>query len=314
MKQSIYIYSAFGPAQKGLLLQELNEKYNVIFHEEVLENMQFDVFANCDYCLGNIPLQWCLLPKKLKWLQLHSAGIDPYNQLTSPDFLITNLRGFFAESVAETTLAGILAFYRGIDRLANYKTDNQWVGSALRPSLHKLHRKKIWVLGGGSIANKFIELIAPFDCQITQTKLSELKLNAHSDDFFAKNAHLVDILVLILPEIPESIHYLNKERLSRLNANTLIVNTGRGSSIAEEDLKQILVEGKLMGAVLDVNEVEPIPSENTIWKLPNVILTQHTAGGWIEEKKEITQLFIKQLSKIERGEPLDNYVDCERGY
>lgn len=314
METTIYIYTKFDKDVKKYLSSQLTTNYAVYFHDELLENMQFETFIKCKYCLGNIPLTWCNANENLIWLQLNSAGIDPYNKLVNPPFSLTNLRGFFAESVAETTLAGILAFYRGIDKLIRYQSNNEWVGHALRPSLIKLHRKKVWVLGGGSIANKFIELIAPFNCEITQTTLSELKMNAHSNDFFEKRALNVDLLVLILPEIPETIHYLNKEKLSLLSANTLVVNTGRGSSIEEAELKKLLTENKILGAVLDVNEIEPIPTDNSIWKFPNVILTQHTAGGWAEEKMEIARFFIKQLRKKEEGIELENYVDCERGY
>ncbi len=314
MKDSIYIYTNFDVEVKKYISSELVTNYTIYFHDELLENMQLETFNKCKYCLGNVPLDWCDANENLIWLQLNSAGIDPYNKLVNPPFLLTNLRGFFAESVAETTLAGILAFYRGIDKLVMYQADNEWIGHALRPSLHKLHRKKVWVLGGGSIANKFIELLAPFNCQITQTSLSDLKMNTHSIDFFSKRAQSIDLLVLILPEIPETIHYLNKDKLSMLSANTLVVNTGRGSSIDEEELKILLVKNKILGAVLDVNEVEPIPVENSIWKLSNVILTQHTAGGWAEEKLEIAKFFIKQLRRKEVGIELENFVDCERGY
>jgi glyoxylate/hydroxypyruvate reductase len=314
MQKMIYIHTKFDNSVKQLIIDKIEAKYKVHFHDELLENMQFETFKKCSYCLGNVPFYWCQNAENLLWLQLHSAGIDPYHQLQKPKFRLTNLRGFFAESVAETTLAGILAFYRGLDKLTKYQLDNEWVGHALRPSLHKLHRKKVWVLGGGSIANKFIELIKPFDCDIIQTSLSELKANVHSIDFFKNNAKSIELLVLVLPEIPETIKYLHKATLSCLNANTLIVNTGRGSSIDQEILKEKLIKNEVLGAVLDVTELEPIPTNDSIWNMPNVILTQHTAGGWADEKMEIAQFFLQQLEKLELGKELENYVDCERGY
>jgi glyoxylate/hydroxypyruvate reductase len=311
---SIYIYTYFETPEKQLLKNQLEEKFEVIFHDEIPKDQQFEFFAKCKYCLGNIPLDWCKKTENLQWLQLHSAGIDPYNQLSEAKFPITNLRGFFAESVAETTLAGVLAFYRGYNQLTTLQNNKKWVGNVIRPTLEILHRKNVWVLGGGSIAYRFIDLIKPFDCKIEQSSLSELKLNAHSLEYFEKRAENADLLVLILPEIPETIHYLNKENLSKINAKTLIVNVGRGSSIEEQELKQLLANGKIKGAVLDVTELEPITVSDSLWEMPNVILTQHSAGGWDGESRGKVDFFLKQLDNLLNNKPLENIVDCERGY
>lgn len=314
MEASIYIYTKFENSEKEVLKQKLSNNYVLFFHDELLENMQFDAFKKCAFCLGNVPLDWCKSSENLKWLQLHSAGIDPYNTLVNPSFIITNLRGYFAESVAETTIAGILAFYRGIDRLNTLQLDNEWVGNVIRPSLQLLHRKKVWVLGGGSIANKFISLIQPYNCEIVQSTLRELKANAHSVEYFQKMGENVDILVYILPELPELKHHLRAETLSLLNANTLVVNTGRGSSINTSDLIDFLQKKQIRGAVLDVTEQEPLPVDNPLWKMENVILTQHSAGGWEDENIGKVNFFTSQLKKYELGNVLENLVDCERGY
>jgi phosphoglycerate dehydrogenase-like enzyme len=92
--------------------------------------------------MGNVPLNWAEESTKLQWLQLHSAGLDPYQQLSHSRFPITHLKGFFGQSVAETAVAGIMAVYRGIDRLSVLQTQNHWVGGSIRPSLHLLFRKK----------------------------------------------------------------------------------------------------------------------------------------------------------------------------
>ena len=312
--QQVYIYSKFETKEKDTLLNNLGVKYELHFHDEIIEKRQFEIFKKCSICLGNVPLDWCKESTNLKWLQLHSAGIDPYNLLENPTFLITNLRGYFAESVAETTLAGILAFYRGIDRLYGYQLNNHWIGQPIRASLQKLHRKKVWVLGGGSIANKFISLIKPYDCDITQSLLRNLKTNANSLDNFKNLAQNIDIIVLILPEIPELTHYLNQKTLTCLSPKALIVNSGRGSSVKTDDLKVFLQENKGAGAVLDVTEIEPLPKDDSLWGMNNVILTQHSAGGWEGENSGKVAFFLQQLSKFEIGGELENSVDCSRGY
>ena len=314
MLKQIYVYSKFSDFEKDYFQNLCAEKYILHFHDNIADNEQLSTFLQCQFCLGNVPLKWCYETENLEWMQLHSAGIDPYNQLAEQKFPITNLRGYFAESVAETTLAGIMAFYRGIDRLVRLQAEGKWVGNSIRPSLLKLHRNRVWVLGGGSIANKFIELLAPYNCQIIQTSLRDVIANSNSIEFFEKHSVDQDLIVLILPEIPESIHFLNADKIAKIEGKTVVVNVGRGSSIDESSLRTALKEGRIKGAVLDVTEVEPIAAYDAIWALPNVILTQHSAGGWDGEMLGKIDFFMKNLARFEAGEELENLIDTARGY
>ena len=70
----------------------------------------------------------------------------------------------------------------------------------------------------------------------------------------------------------------------------------------------------MSGAVLDVTEIEPLPKESPLWTLPNVILTQHTAGGRANEDSGKVELFIENTKRFERGEAIENKVDIARGY
>ena len=69
-----------------------------------------------------------------------------------------------------------------------------------------------------------------------------------------------------------------------------------------------------MGAVLDVTEKEPLPTENPLWNLSNVLLTQHSSGGWAEEAAEKVNFFLENLERFENVEELVNNVDLVKGY
>ena len=70
----------------------------------------------------------------------------------------------------------------------------------------------------------------------------------------------------------------------------------------------------IAGAALDVFETEPLPLENELWGLPNVIVSPHNAGYWEGHTNMVTKLFCENLRRFLAGKPLLNLVDKTRGY
>lgn len=115
-----------------------------------------------------------------------------------------------------------------------------------------------------------------------------------------------DVLVMVLPSTPETNGALSAARLARLPAHALIVNVGRGSTVAEGALVAALHEGRLAGAALDVTRVEPLPAQSPLWDAPNVIITPHGAGG---RPVGSAALIEDNLRRLLAGEELRNLVD-----
>ena len=99
-----------------------------------------------------------------------------------------------------------------------------------------------------------------------------------------------------------------------LKTTALFVNVGRGTNVDEKALIKILQAKRIMGAVLDVTETEPIPTENPLWDMDNVLLTQHSSGGWNEESSGKVKFFLENLERFEKGLKLLNIIDLEKGY
>jgi glyoxylate/hydroxypyruvate reductase len=303
----IYIYTPFAETEIQKLKDALSSNHEVFIRTELPEEQQETLFRTCQICYGNPPLSWLENNNTLQWLQLNSTGLDPYQKLTNYSFKFTHLKGFFAQSVAETALAGILGRYRRIDHLARLQSEQHWVGVPLRATLHLLHQAKVVILGSGAIGLKISELLTGFRCGTTI-------LNSKTISKLADYLPDTDILIATLPETNETIGLLDKTYLDMLKPSALFVNVGRGSVVDEAYLIKILQENKTMGAVLDVTETEPLPNDSPLWEMPNVLLTQHTSGGWAEESAEKIQFFLKNLEKFESGQELVNVVDLVKGY
>jgi glyoxylate/hydroxypyruvate reductase len=303
----IYIQTKFQDPENQAFKYALTPKYEIIFGNGDSSEANKVKFLDSEICFGNPPLQWLEETNTLKWLQLNTTGIDQYLGLKDFDFQFTNLKGYFGLSVAETTVAGILGVYRKIDELARLQTLKKWVGTPIRENLYLLSKKKVLVLGSGAIAQKIKQLLSGFECETT---LLDSKTVSQIADYLP----FTDILISTLPETTETKGLISKEYLEMLNSTALFVNVGRGTNVDEQALIEILQAKRIMGAVLDVTEVEPIPTESPLWEMENVLLTQHSSGGWIEESSGKVKFFLENLGRFEKGEELLNKVDLGKGY
>jgi phosphoglycerate dehydrogenase-like enzyme len=306
-KMKIYIQTKFQTTEIQAFKDALTPKHEVIFGDGDNSEANKAQFLNSEICFGNPPLDWLEEANQLKWLQLNTTGFDQYLGLKDFDFQFTNLKGYFGLSVAETTVAGILGVYRKIDQLARLQTLKQWIGVPIRENLYILSKKKVLVLGSGAIALKIKQMLSGFECETT---LLDSKTVSQIADYLP----FTDILISTLPETSETKGLISKEYLNMLNSTALFVNVGRGTNVDEKALIEILQAKRIMGAVLDVTEVEPVPAESPLWEMENVLLTQHSSGGWVEENSGKVKVFLDNLERFERGEELLNAVDLEKGY
>jgi phosphoglycerate dehydrogenase-like enzyme len=84
--------------------------------------------------------------------------------------------------------------------------------------------------------------------------------------------------------------------------------------VDEPALLDALRSGRLLGAALDVFEVEPLPPENPLWDLPNVLVSPHSASTVAAENARIIELFCENLRRYLDGRPLLNVLDKELLY
>ncbi|MER5988383.1 D-2-hydroxyacid dehydrogenase [Streptomyces sp. NPDC001787] len=272
--------------------------------------------AHADIALGNPRAAWVAEASRLRWLQLASVGIDGYLALDWPvlgcRLTVTNLGDVFADPVAESCLAGVLALYRGIDELTGLRTHGTWAKSAVRPRLRLLSGARVLVLGRGSIARRFAELLGPFGCPVSHFARGsgDIRTLAELDERLPG----FDVVVALLPGTPGTSGLLDARRLAMLRPGAVLVNAGRGSLVDEEALVSELSSGRLGGAVLDVTAQEPLPAGHPLWTCPNVILTQHTAGGSTDEGARVVDVFADNLSRFRSGAPLRNTVQWSRGF
>jgi phosphoglycerate dehydrogenase-like enzyme len=268
-----------------------------------------------DVALGEPSLIAQLLPRMtaLRWAQATWAGVEPLlNPSLRRDYVLTNARGVFGGMMSEYVFAYLLAHERRLlEKLAAQRA-GRWDPSP--PGT--LRGKQLGLLGVGTIGAALARTAKHFGMRVKgYTRASEdcadVDAYFHGDDR-ARFASDLDYLVSVMPATAGTRHVVNEALLGALPARAVFVNPGRGGVVDEPALAAALQEGRLAAAVLDVFHEEPLPPDHIFWRLPNVMITSHTAA--VSLPPDIAPVFIDNYRRLVRGEPLRYQVDFEQGY
>jgi phosphoglycerate dehydrogenase-like enzyme len=261
--------------------------------------------------------------KALKWLHLVSAGADRAvnkSLYVNDDIIVTNSAGAYGVSVAEHMLTLILSLLRKIPEFTMLKKEHKWDRS---PSVYSVYGSKALILGLGDIGTELARLLSALGAEVTGIKRNPQDIIKPDyikricgpdqlDELLAES----DIFALCLPATTETEGIISRERISKMKRSAVIVNAGRGSAIDQDALFEALSCNRIAGAGLDVTTPEPLPSDNPLWQLNNLILTPHIAGSadisYTNER--VFEIFYRNIRCIKDGIPMENTVDFARGY
>jgi phosphoglycerate dehydrogenase-like enzyme len=123
-----------------------------------------------------------------------------------------------------------------------------------------------------------------------------------------------DHVVLILPLTEATRGWFDEAKLRAMKPTAYLHNVGRGPLVPREPLMRALQEGWIAGAGLDVTVPEPLPSDDPLWDMPNVVLTQHCAGSSPHIDARIMAVYKENLQRFIDGRELLNRVNCSRGF
>jgi glyoxylate/hydroxypyruvate reductase A len=310
----IYCHSKLDHSLREKLTQTLNEQYTIEFGALLDLSTAQDAFKKADYILGNPPLEWFdHMPVNLKFWQLDSAGFDQYAQLSIPSSTLTaNMGDWFARPCAESIVAGIAALYRGIDQLTLLKQKAEWQGINLRTQLLTLYKQNVIILGAGTIGQAVQSILEGYGCHVDLLAKTSPKATIFNRNDLILKLPTTDLVINALPG--NVVHFVDSEFLYSMKKGSVYASVGRGSTTDEVALLDALNSNHLSGAVLDVTEIEPLPVDNPLWKMNNVILTQHTGGGQKGEHVGKVDLFLNNIFALENGSAILNKIQINKGY
>ena len=251
----------------------------------------------------------------LRWLTTLATGVNgwPLDLIAKRGLLLTNGAGLGAIPISEYVVMALLAGVKGLPALTRAQDRREWL--EWPPAFAEMNGKRALIYGYGSIGRAIGERLRPFGVSITGVRR---KPNDEPGVVAAKDweAHLpqTDLLILSVPLTDLTSALVGKSQLAALPKGAWIANIARGGLIDQVALIEALKSEHLGGAYLDVTDPEPLPPESELWSLPNVILTPHTSWASDHLLERSAQIFLDNLDRYRRGEPLRNLVDLKAGY
>ncbi len=134
----------------------------------------------------------------------------------------------------------------------------------------------------------------------------------HGDDGLRAALTGAEVVILLLPQTPETENILNAERMALLAKGAFIINPGRGPLIDDDALLAALDSGQIAHATLDVFRTEPLPAAHPFWAHPKVTVTPHIASSTRPETA--SNVIAENIARGEAGQPFRYLVDRKRGY
>lgn len=257
---------------------------------------------------------------RLRWLQTHFAGVDIYclpEPARTDDWILTNATGIYGTAGAEHVMGWMLMFTRGLLHFYRLQQQNTW--SRDIDMARKLEGQTLGIVGLGDIGTALAKRAKAFGMKVLAIRRRVTEVPDYVDALWTMD-RLPDLLeqsdhvALTLPLTAETRGIIDADMLARMRKTAYLYNIGRGALIDEDALVQALAEGKIAGAGLDVFVEEPLPADSPLWNMPNVLITPHLGADSPWDYDEATKIFIENLGRFRRGEPLKNVVDPARGY
>jgi glyoxylate/hydroxypyruvate reductase len=308
----LYVHTPLSEALQQSLGSQLPAGITPIFRVNLSPEEQKKAFSSAEIIMGNPPAPWWENPPTgLRFWQLDSAGFEVYRSLRL-NIPVCNAGDYFAIPCAETMVGGVLALYRKLDYFAVLQTRKSWIGDAIRHDLRLLSRQKAIILGAGHIGIAVKRILQGFQCEVVVFARSNSQADLHSRADLENLLPTTDLVVSCLPGSAEG--FCDAVFFAKMKPTAIFANVGRGKTVDETALIQSLQSGRLGGAVLDVTVQEPLPLESPLWDLPNVLLTQHSAGGFSTEDHGKVDFFLDNLRRFFQNQALSNQIDLSRGY
>lgn len=315
----IWCNNWFLPAQKEareLLIEAAREHHLKMFPpaENGRHGESAAALRESDVAFGSPDAGAAASAENIRWIHLNSAGYtnfdraDILQKLELRQIVLTNSSTVFEEPCAQHLAAMILSLARGLPfALDLQRTNKSWEMHKLRARARLLNSQTGLIYGFGTIGRRLSELLRPFGIKltgvrrkITGTENIPVITVPQGDEYLP----LADHVINILPENQETINFFNRERLSGLKPGAFFYNIGRGITVDQKILGELLEQEKIAAAYLDVTDPEPLPPEDPLWTAPNCFITPHIAGGANDEKERQVRHFLENLRRFTNNEPL----------
>ena len=315
--KNILVVMPVNDRQKQKLEQSAPEcRFTYSSYEKATQEM----IQDAEIIIGNADTYFVQNAQKLEWIQLNSAGVDPYikKNILKDDTILTNASGAYGPGVAEHLFAVLFEIQKKLHLYRDRQNECDWHDEG---EVTSLFGGTLLIVGLGDIGLYFAHLAKKFDYHIIGIKRSLGELPEDVDEIYTME-HLdellpdADVVLSVLPDTKATRNIFCKESFQKMKKTAIFLNGGRGSAVNTEDLCNALIAKEIHAAGLDVTDPEPLPNQHKLWNIKNAVITPHISGDFHhpETLDRVVNITAENLKRYMAGDPLKNVVDRKIGY
>ena len=251
---------------------------------------------------------------QLKYIGVLATGYNvvDIDEARNRGIVVTNIPAYSTASVAQMVFAHVLNITQRVGYYATENTKGRWTNSIdfcyWDTDLVELDGKKMGIVGLGNIGRATARIAQAFGMEVLvftskeQSALPEGMKKVTLDELFAQS----DVVSLHCPLTPETKEMVNAARLKTMKPSAILINTGRGPLVNEQDLADALNEGRIAAAGLDVLSVEPSVLGNSLFSARNCFITPHIAWATKEARIRLMDIAVNNLKSYQEGTIINN--------
>lgn len=251
---------------------------------------------------------------QLKYIGVLATGYNvvDIDEARHRGIVVTNIPAYSTASVAQMVFAHVLNITQRVGYYANENAKGRWSNSIdfcyWDTNLIELEGKKMGIVGLGNIGQATARIAQAFGMEILvftskeQSALPEGMKKVTLDELFAQS----DVVSLHCPLTPDTKEMVNAARLRTMKPSAILINTGRGPLVNEQDLADALNEGRIAAAGLDVLSVEPSVFGNPLFNARNCFITPHIAWATKEARTRLMDIAVNNLKSYQEGNVINN--------
>lgn len=256
---------------------------------------------------------------KLAWIQTWGAGVDGllYPELVESNVVLCSAKGTVGVHLAEHAMALLLGLTRGLHTaIRNPDWGIRW---SIRDASWELVDRTLGIVGLGGTGRELARRANAFGMRVVAVDPEEVEVPSEVEVCWSMNQFYSlleqsDVVAICAPLTAETEGLFDREAFAHMRSNALLINITRGKIVDETSLVEALSKKEIGGAGLDVVPQEPLPSNHPLWKMDNVLITPHTAGGSPNRNERCVALFCENIRRYKDGLALLSVVDKRKGY
>ncbi|MEM6590050.1 MAG: D-2-hydroxyacid dehydrogenase [Pseudomonadota bacterium] len=249
-----------------------------------------------------------------EWISVGGSGCDHLGTWETSKTTVTNSAGVASDMMSEFAFGCALHFTLDVPQFQADKSARRWEYRYMTP----LKGKTLLVVGLGNTGQAVAAKGKAFGMHVLGTRARPAPMD-NVDEVHPASAlpdlwPRADMIVVSVPLLDSTKSLISAPDFTAMKDTAILIDVSRGGVIVGDDLLTALHTGQIAAAGLDVFELEPLPEDSPFWDAPNTIISPHSSAIYSGWGMASFEMFIENLKRWQKGEPLANVVNPDRGY